>query len=661
MIQLSNLSLQRGIKTLIDSASLEIFPGHKVGIIGANGCGKSTLFSMLRQEIQPDLGDCNVPKHWRIVSVAQETPASDKSALEYVIDGDRWLRKLQQELADLESKHAAIGQKLTHTQNSNSDDDHIGKRIAEIHDSLAQAGAYDVEARAAVILAGLGFSNAQLSNPVADFSGGWRMRLNLAQALLCDSDLLLLDEPTNHLDLDAVIWLESWIKSYRGTLLLISHDKSFIDECVNSIISFEQTKLFVYSGNYSSFEKQRAERLRLQASEYEKQERKKAHLNSFITRFKAKASKAKQAQSRVKQLEKMKDLLPVHAQSSFRFEFKQPEKLPNPLVFMEEVKVGYDQTIILDEVKLNLVPGSRIGLLGKNGAGKSTLIKLLSEQLSPLSGEYQTSAGLKIGYFAQHQVELLFLDSNPYEHLFRLDKKLAEQQIRDYLGGFGFGSDDVFKQVNLMSGGEKARLVLALIVYQKPNLLLLDEPTNHLDIEMRHALGYALQMFEGAMVLVSHDRYLLSSVCDDFYLVDAGQVSVFNGDLDDYKKWLFNANSAAKQAASQGDTHDTPNEMDKNEGHTQVDRKQQKRIAAELRQKTKPYRDLISKQEKLMEKCNARLSQIETLMADNSLYEAENKAKLTELLSEKTSIDSQLEEAEMSWLDAQETLEQLNQ
>jgi len=635
MIQLQNLSLQRGVKQLIDDATLEIYPGHKVAIIGANGCGKSTLFSMLRSEIQADQGDCNVPKQWRIVSVAQETPTTTRSAIDYVIDGDQHLRLLQQQLDEAEVSHN-------------------GERIAELHDQLAQAGFYDVEARAAIILAGLGFSTQQLALPVTDFSGGWRMRLNLAQALLCDSDLLLLDEPTNHLDLDAVIWLEGWIKSYKGTMLLISHDKSFIDECVGSIISFEQTKLISYTGNYSSYETQRAERLRLQASEYQKQSRKREHLNAFITRFKAKASKAKQAQSRVKQLEKMQDLMPVHASSPFSFEFKVPDKLPNPLVLMEHVQIGYADNIILKQVKLNLVPGSRIGLLGKNGAGKSTLIKLLSQELKPLCGDYQTSAGLKIGYFAQHQVELLHLQSDPFEHLFRLDKKLSEQQVRDYLGGFGFQGDEVYKTVHLMSGGEKARLVLALIVFQKPNLLLLDEPTNHLDIEMRHALTYALQSFEGAMILVSHDRYLLSSVCDDFYLVDSGAVEPFSGDLDDYRKWLFASAAQANKAVN------TIARPDNSGTNTELDRKQQKRVEAAFRQQTKPLRDTIKAQENIMEKTNVRLTQIEVALTDVSLYELENKSKLTKMLAEKASLDSQLADAELIWLDAQETLETLS-
>jgi ATP-binding cassette subfamily F protein 3 len=637
MIQLQNLSLQRGVKELIKQANIEIFPGHKVGVIGKNGCGKSTLFGLLRNEIQADSGECLVPKAWKIVSVAQETPGTDRKAIDYVIDGDIHLRELQRALAKAEEQHD-------------------GSRIGHLHDELAQLGAYDVEARAATILAGLGFENAQLSLPVSSFSGGWRMRLNLAQALLCDSDLLLLDEPTNHLDLDAVIWLETWIQRYKGTLLLISHDKSFIDACVDNIVSFENQALVYYSGNYSSYEKQRIERLRLQASEFEKQERKKAHLNSFITRFKAKASKAKQAQSRIKQLEKMQEILPVHQSSAFQFSFKPPEKLPNPLVRMEEVKVGYGDKVILGQVKMNLVPGSRIGLLGKNGAGKSTLIKLLAEEMQPLQGDYETSAGLTIGYFAQHQVELLHLQSSAYDHVFRLDKTQTEQQIRDYLGGFGFHGDEALKAVSPMSGGEKARLVLALVVFQKPNLLLLDEPTNHLDMEMRQALSFALQGFDGAMVLVSHDRYLLSSVCDDFYLVDAGAVSAFDGDLDDYRKWLFSSSTmgAEEPARSKDSVSKITNRS------PELDKKARKRLEAEFRQQTKPHRDQIAKQEGIMENANKALSDIENKMLDTSLYDAENKAHLASILSEQASLKSTLEEAEFLWLEAQELLEEAN-
>ena len=513
MIKLSNVSLLRGRKMLLEEASAQVFPGHKVALIGSNGCGKSTLFALLRSELSVDAGDCSVPNDWRIVSVAQETPATDRTAIDYVVDGDKHLRNLQAQLAAAEKSGDGV-------------------EIGQIHGQLEQAGAYDVEARAATILSGLGFTNVQLSAPVSDFSGGWRMRLNLAQALLCPSDLLLLDEPTNHLDLDAVIWLEKWLQRYAGTLLLISHDKAFIDNTVAQIISVEQQKLITYTGNYSSYETQRAERIRLQNIEYEKQQQKVAHLNSFITRFKAKASKAKQAQSRIKQLEKMETLLPAHMASPFSFSFAPPSALPNPLVQMEKIQLGYDDHIVLQQVKLNLVPGSRIGLLGRNGQGKSTLIKLLAGVHAPKQGIFNTAKGLKIGYFAQHQLETLDANATPLLHLQRIDEKATEQQLRDYLGGFGFNGDEALAPVAPMSGGEKARLVLALIVYQKPNLLLLDEPTNHLDLEMRHALNIALQGFEGAMVLVSHDRFLLSSVCEDFYLVDSGEVEPFKGDLE---------------------------------------------------------------------------------------------------------------------------------
>ena len=624
MIRIQNLSLQLGAKQLVKDSNIQIYPGHKVAVIGANGCGKSTLFNVLRGELQADTGDCLVPKDWKIVSVAQETPNTDRSAIDYTIDGDLNLRALQSQLKAAEAV-----------------DD--GTRIGHLHGAMAEAGAYDIEARAATILAGLGFNNAQLHLPVNSFSGGWRMRLNLARALLCDSDLLLLDEPTNHLDLDAVIWLESWIQHYKGTLLLISHDQSFIDACVDNIISFEQKKLIYYSGNYSGYERQRVERMRLQASEFEKQERKKTHLNAFITRFKAKASKARQAKSRIKQLEKMQDILPLHQASAFQFAFKPPEKLPNPLVRMEAVQVGYETNIILKQVKMNLVPGSRIGLLGKNGAGKSTLIKLLAEELQPLHGEYNTSAGLKTGYFAQHQVELLQPKDSAFEHIVHLDRTLTEQQVRTYLGSFGFRAGEALKPVGLMSGGEKARLVLALIVLQKPNMLLLDEPTNHLDMEMRRALTYALQEFAGAMILVSHDRHLLSSICDDFYLVDAGVISPFDGDLDDYKKWLFSSVKATEKA-------------DNTNSHT-LDKKTQKRLEAEFRQSTKSWRDLIRKQEKKMDSIEVRLAKLENQLLDPALYDAQNKNKLTDVLSKQANCKVELKEAEKLWLEAQEHLE----
>lgn len=631
MIQLSEVTLMRGSKVLLDSASAQVFPGHKVALIGSNGCGKSSLFALLRGELSVDAGDCSLPSDWRIVSVAQETPAVNRSAIDYVIDGDKHLRNLQQKLSEAEAAHH-------------------GEDIGKYHDLLAQAGAYDVEARAATILAGLGFSQSQLTSPVTDFSGGWRMRLNLAQALLCPSDLLLLDEPTNHLDLDAVIWLERWLQRYQGTLLLISHDKAFIDNTVAQIISVEQQQLIAYTGNYSSHETQRAERLRLQDIEFRKQQDKIAHLESFINRFKAKASKAKQAQSRIKQLERMETLLPAHHASQFSFEFKLPTALPNPLIQMEKVMLGYGDHIVLEQVKLNLVPGSRIGLLGRNGQGKSTLIKLLAGVHEPKSGVFTTAKGLKVGYFAQHQLEFLDPKASALLHLQRLDSKATEQQHRDFLGGFGFHGDEATGAVAPMSGGEKARLVLALIVYQKPNLLLLDEPTNHLDLEMRHALNMALQGFEGAMVLVSHDRYLLSAVCEEFYLVDSGQVAPFNGDLDDYRDWIL-AQQVTDKSATDTSVEDKP----------KVDRKAEKRREAEFRQSTAPLRKQIQQAEKNMEKLNEALAKVENELGRTELYEADKKAELMGFLDKQATLKSQIEEEEVQWLDAQEALEAAKQ
>lgn len=626
----------RGRKLLLDEASAQVFPGHKVALIGSNGCGKSSLFALLRHELSLEAGDCSIPSHWRIVSVAQETPATDRRAIDYVIDGDKHLRDLQAALQEAEANEDGVA-------------------IAQIHGQLEQAGAYDVEARAATILSGLGFTNIQLTAPVSDFSGGWRMRLNLAQALLCPSDLLLLDEPTNHLDLDAVIWLEKWLQRYDGTLLLISHDKAFIDSTVGQIISVEQQQLITYTGNYSAYETQRAERLRLQNIEYEKQQQKVAHLTSFITRFKAKASKAKQAQSRIKQLEKMETLMPAHVASPFSFSFAEPTALPNPLVQMEKVQLGYGDHIVLQQVKLNLVPGSRIGLLGRNGQGKSTLIKLLAGVHAPKQGVFNTAKGLKIGYFAQHQLETLDPQATPILHLQRIDEKATEQQLRDYLGGFGFNGDEALSPVAPMSGGEKARLVLALIVYQKPNLLLLDEPTNHLDLEMRHALNIALQGFEGAMVLVSHDRFLLSSVCEDFYLVDRGEVAVFSGDLDDYKTWILKQQAAEKAQANDDAKGQGQQAAEKSE--RKLDRKEEKRREAEFRKQIAPLKKALEKHEKAMDKCTKDLAEVEATLSDTGLYEDDRKAELLTLLDKQAQLTQALEEHEMAWLDAQERME----
>ncbi|MCE9677643.1 ABC transporter ATP-binding protein [Shewanella sp. AS1] len=626
MITITQAQLIRGAKTLLDETSLTIYPGHKVGLVGANGTGKSSLLALILGQISLDKGEINVPGGWQIATVKQETPALDTSAIEYVIDGDLEYRQLETELhqAQLEDN---------------------GNAIALLHGKLDAIGGYSIQSRAASLLAGLGFSEAEQQNPVRSFSGGWRMRLNLAQALLCRSDLLLLDEPTNHLDLDTMYWLEGWIKAYQGTLILISHDRDFIDGIVDEIVHVEHQKLNYYKGNYSAFERIRAERMAQQQVAFERQQKERAHMQSFVDRFRYKASKAKQAQSRLKALERMTELLPSKADSPFYMEFRAPEALPNPLVTMEKVSVGYGDKAILNHVHLNLVPGARIGLLGRNGAGKSTLIKLLSEQLKPMSGHYETNPGLNIGYFAQHQIEFLRLDESPLQHLTRLAPDRREQELRDFLGGYGFHGDMALAPVRPFSGGEKARLVLALLVWQRPNLLLLDEPTNHLDLEMRHALTMALQSFEGAMIIVSHDRHLLRLSCSDYYLVDQGEVRSFDGDLDDYHQWLLDA-------AKSDNKSDAPSEATPAQ-----DKKLQKRLEAELRQKLSPLKKAQSKLEANQEKHGERLSEIENLLADTSLYEADNKAKLTQILSERTQLSQALEESELEWLTLQEEIE----
>ncbi|ACT14862.1 MULTISPECIES: ABC transporter ATP-binding protein [Pectobacterium] len=633
MIVFSSLQIRRGVRVLIDNATATVNPGQKVGLVGKNGCGKSTLLSLLKGEISADGGSATFPQNWSLAWVNQETPALDKPALDYVIDGDREFRQLE----------AAL-------QTANEEND--GNAIATLHGKLDAIQAWTIQARASSLLNGLGFSQSQLQQPVSAFSGGWRMRLNLAQALICRSDLLLLDEPTNHLDLDAVIWLEKWLKNYAGTLVLISHDRDFLDPVVTKILHIEQQSLNEYTGNYSSFERQRATRLAQQQSLYEHQQERVAHLQHYIDRFRAKATKAKQAQSRIKMLERMELIAPAHVDNPFRFSFRAPESLPNPLMKMEKVSAGYGDKLILESIKLNLVPGSRIGLLGHNGAGKSTLIKLLAGTLAPLKGEIGLAKGVKLGYFAQHQLEFLRADESPLQHLVRLAERETEQQLRDYLGGFGFQGDKVTEITERFSGGEKARLVLALIVWQRPNLLLLDEPTNHLDLDMRQALTEALIDFEGALVVVSHDRHLIRSTTDDLYLVHDQKVEPFDGDLEDYQQWLVGLQRQENAAA------ETPKE---NTANSAQGRKDQKRREAELRTQTQPLRKQITKLEQQMEKLGETLAALEARLADSAIYDISRKAELTDCLQQQTKVKIELEETELSWLDAQEQLEQMMQ
>ena len=536
MIRFSQLTLRRGVKVLIDSADATLNPGDKIGLIGANGTGKSSLFALLRGELHADQGDVDFPSRWRVAHVAQETPALDCPAVEYAIDGDTTLRRLERELADAEAAND-------------------GERIGEIYGELGDADAYTARSRAERLLHGLGFTHEQMAQPVASFSGGWRMRLNLAQALMCPSDLLLLDEPTNHLDLDAIIWVEDWLKRYEGTLVIVSHDRDFLDGVVNVILNIDNKKLKRYSGNYSDFERQRAAAVVLIAGMAEKQARERAHLESFINRFKALASKARQAQSRMKMLAKMEDMAPLHVSAPFSFEFREPLRVPDPMLVLDNVVAGYKidgaaDKAVLRNIKFTLQSGQRYGLLGINGAGKSTLIKTIAGELAPLTGSANFNKGLVIGYFAQHQVEMLRDDQSPIWHLAQIAPKSREQELRGFLGGFNFAGQMALSSIANFSGGEKARLALAMIVWQRPNLLLLDEPTNHLDLETREALTVALAQFEGTLVLVSHDRHLLRATTDEFLIVADGGLQPFDGDLDDYRDWLFKTKlAAAKETA----------------------------------------------------------------------------------------------------------------
>ena len=632
MIQFKNLTLTRGVKVLVEGASFQLHPGHKVGLTGANGAGKSSLFAMLRGELHPEHGDLEMPPNWVIAHVAQETPALSQAAIEFTLDGDVELRSIETALVEAEAKHE-------------------GERIGELHARFSEIGGYSARARAAELLDGLGFKNADLSRPVSDFSGGWRVRLNLARALMCRSDLLLLDEPTNHLDLDAVIWLETWLKEYRGTLVLISHDRDFLDAIVNHIAHIEQQRLTLYKGGYSDFERQRAERLAQQQSMYERQQRNVAHLQSYIERFRAKATKARQAQSRIKALERMEMISAAHIDTPFDFSFREMQNVPDPLLVLDDVSVGYGDTTILSNIELALRPGERLGLLGRNGAGKSTLIKLLASELAMKSGKRVEGKDLKIGYFAQHQLEQLRLDESPLEHMQKLDPETREQEHRNYLGGFDFKGDMANSPCGPFSGGEKSRLALALLIWTRPNLLLLDEPTNHLDLEMRHALTVALQEYQGGVVIVSHDRAMLRATCDKFMLVAHGKASVFDGDLDDYKDWLNAQKLADKQVLESN--KEVPVSANK------VDRAQSK---ADRQARIAERRPLLKESEQIetnMARWEQDKSAIDHKLADPDLYAQSDKSVLQDLLKRQAELMQQLETAEMRWLELQEMLEAL--
>lgn len=632
MIIFSSIQIRRGVNLLLDKASAKINPGQKVGLVGKNGSGKSTLFSLIKGEISTDAGEVSLPSQWQLSWVDQETPALDISAIDYVIDGDREYRSLEKQLAIANEKND-------------------GNEIALLHSKLEDIDGWSIQARAATLLDGLGFSQEQIYLPVKSFSGGWRMRLNLAQALMCRSDLLLLDEPTNHLDLDAVMWLEKWLKNYNGTLILISHDRDFLDPLVNKIIHIEQQKLFEYTGNYSSFENQRTVKLAQQQSLYENQQHKIAHLQSYIDRFRVKATKARQAQSRLKMLERMEKIAPAHVDNPFQFSFRPAEALPSPLITMENVVAGYGDKIVLNNIKLNLVPGSRIGLLGRNGAGKSTLIKVLAGELQPKSGHILLAKDVQLGYFAQHQLEYLRADESPLWHLSQIaDPKHTEQELRNYLGGFDFRGDKVKEAVKTFSGGEKARLVLALIVWQRPNLLLLDEPTNHLDLDMRQALTEALIDFEGAIVVVSHDRHLLRSTTDEFYLVHDQLVEPFNGDLEDYQKWLNNDQKDNKKPETEIITPPIEN-------LSAQDRKELKRKEAEFRAQMQPLKKALQQTENRIEQIRSSLDAVEQQLVDPQLYDSQNKTKLTDLLLKQNQLKIDLDTQEKNWLDIQEQLD----
>ena len=630
MIEIKNLTLQRGLKVLLEQAALSLAPGRRVGLIGKNGSGKSSLFALLKGEITADKGDVSIPKHWKTAAVAQETPALDISALDYVLQGDGELQLFQTALQEAEAKND-------------------GMKQAEYHAKLEEIDAYSAPARAAKLLSGLGFSQEEHGRPVKSFSGGWRMRLNLAQALMCRADLLLLDEPTNHLDLETVLWLENHLSGLPCTQIIISHDRDFLNATTTQTVELSDQKLTLYGGNYDFYQAERARRLAQQQAAYLKQQAQIKHLQSFIDRFKAKATKAVQAQSRMKALDKLERIAPAHFDSGFSFEFDSPAHLPNPLLQLDKADLGYGGEPVLHGIDLSLESGARYGLLGVNGSGKSTFIKTLAGELNVLSGRIVRSDKLNIGYFAQHQLDTLRPDQSPLWHIQKLSPDVREQEIRNFLGSFNFVGDAALQKTEPFSGGEKARLALAMIVWQKPNLLLLDEPTNHLDLDMRHALTLALQSFQGALIVVSHDRSLLEATTDSFLLIEQGRLKTFDGDLEGYRRYrLAQENTAAAPAASSQSQN----------------RKDAKRVEAQIRQEKarlgKPLQQKISQAEKEMATLGEIQTACEAFLAQEDAYSDANKTKLQQTLAQLAETKVKLEKQEENWLAWQEELEQIN-
>ena len=630
MLQLKKIELRRGTKLLFENASLQAHAGQRMGIIGVNGSGKSSLFALILGQLEGDAGELQLNPKDVIAHVAQESPHSVHPALDFVMDGDSGLRKLQADIAELEA------------QDSHDD------RLHGLYEQMDNINGFTAESRAARLLHGLGFEADVIQKPVNEFSGGWRMRLNLAQALMCRSDILLLDEPTNHLDLPTIVWLERWLRSYQGILLLISHDRDFLDGLCTHIAHIEHQAIKTYTGNYSQFESVRAEQLALQQAMYTKQQKEIKHIQSYVDRFRYKASKAKQAQSRLKMLERMVQIAPAHVDSHFHFKFHEPDKQPQQLLQLEDVTVGYGQTAIVNDIRLRLGAGDRIGLLGSNGAGKSTLVKTLVDGSTLLAGERTVNKHTHIGYFAQQQLELLRMDESPLWHVQHQSPDAREQELRNHLGRFGFQGDRITDPVAPFSGGEKARLVLALLILQKPNLLLLDEPTNHLDLDMRHALSMALMEYSGALLVISHDRHLLRSVCDELYVVHNGKLHEFRQPLDEYPNWL---------KAQDAEATDEPSPAPQTTRTSS--RKQNRQDEARRRQQLKPHRDLVRKIEKQMNKHRDDLAGLEGSLHDETLYtDAARKEEMTTLLQHQAELKSSLESLEWDWLEASEKLEE---